>query len=253
MSAPSPTNVDNWDDHWDQYASTASENPAQRYRREQVFASLGEPRRLLDVGSGQGDLLLEVNKRWVDADLLGIELSASGIDVARRKVPVATFVQRNLLEAAPASDEHAGWATHAVCSEVLEHVDDPVLLLQQARRYMAPGCVLVVTVPGGPRSTFDRHIGHRRHFTTSALRDVLSDAGFDVIDIRGAGFPVFNIYKLLVIARGRKLVDDVSSSSASPSSGLAGAVMKAFVPLFWLARPRSRWGWQMIAVARVPD
>ena len=26
----------------------------------------------------------------------------------------------------------AGWGTHAVCSEVLEHVDDPVTLLRGA-------------------------------------------------------------------------------------------------------------------------
>ncbi len=34
--------------------------------------------------------------------------------------------------------------------------------------YLAPGCRLVVTVPGGPRSAFDRHIGHRRHFSACA-------------------------------------------------------------------------------------
>jgi 2-polyprenyl-3-methyl-5-hydroxy-6-metoxy-1,4-benzoquinol methylase len=36
-----------------------------------------------------------------------------------------------------------------VCSEVLEHVDRPRELLANAAAYLAPGCRLVVTVPGG--------------------------------------------------------------------------------------------------------
>ena len=44
---------------------------------------------------------------------------------------------------------YAGWATDAVCSEVLEHVDSPVLFLQAARPWLADGSRLIVTVPGG--------------------------------------------------------------------------------------------------------
>jgi len=62
-----------------------------------------------------------------------------------------------------------GWATDATCSEVLEHVDDPKRLMVRSRTLLAPGCRLVVTVPGGPMSCFARHIGHRRHFTPSGL------------------------------------------------------------------------------------
>ena len=38
----------------------------------------------------------------------------------------------------------------------------------------------VVTVPGGPRSALDLHIGHRRHFTPDDISQVLTDAGFKV-------------------------------------------------------------------------
>ena len=117
-------------------------------------------------------------------------------------MPDAVFVQRDLTRAEPPPPEHGGWATHAVCSEVLEHVDDPGGLLEVSRRYLAPGCRLVVTVPGGPMTAYDRHIGHRRHFQPRELADLLRGAGFDVLRATGAGFPVFNLYRLLMRALG---------------------------------------------------
>jgi hypothetical protein len=52
-----------------------------------------------------------------------------------------------------------------------------------------------------------------------------------------------------VILRGRRLADDVSDRVESP---LARAVMAGFRVLFGLNLPRSRWGWQVMAVARMP-
>jgi trans-aconitate methyltransferase len=67
-----------------------------------------------------------VRARFPSAQLLGLELSQSGVEISRQKVPEARFVQRNLLEKVEVPEDQRGWATHAVCSEVIEHVDDPV-------------------------------------------------------------------------------------------------------------------------------
>jgi SAM-dependent methyltransferase len=251
MTAELPAH-DDWDRHWDDYSQAASENPAQRYRRRLASALLerqGQPQRLVDVGSGQGDFLHAAATRWPGADLLGLEISAHGVRESERKVPRARFLHRDLLAAPDVPPELSRWGTHAVCSEVLEHVDDPVGLLRRARDYLATGCRLVVTVPGGPMSAFDRHIGHRRHFTPQTLTAALEEAGFDVALATGAGFPFFNLYRALVIARGERLVDDVASHDGSGASVPARAAMLAFRPLFALNLPRSRWGTQMVAVA----
>ena len=245
---------DDWDAHWGDYADSARDNPAQAYRRRRIFAHLGNvgiPMRIVDIGCGQGDLLQELAGTYPDSDLLGLELSQNGIDVARRKVPRAAFVQRNLLDPDMSAGNHISWGTHAVCSEVLEHVDDPVRLLEAARKYLAPGAAVVITVPGGPRSAFDRHIGHRQHFDTVGLRSLLVRAGLEVEGIEAAGFPVFNLYKLLVIVRGKRLIAD-AAASASRTSWAAKAAMRIFDRLFILARSHSRFGWQLVAVARVP-
>jgi SAM-dependent methyltransferase len=246
---------DDWDRHWIEYADAAEHNPAQRYRRRLVFDLLAlgsEPTRVLDVGSGQGDFAAELQRRHPEAELFGLEVSESGIEIAKRKAPRAAFVQRDLTKEGDPDPGHARWASHAVCSEVLEHVDRPGDLIANAAAYMAPGCRLVVTVPGGPMSAFDRHIGHRRHFSPAALRNLLHDAGFEVDMAGGAGFPFFNLYRLVVIMRGRRLVDDVTAEGGSESR-LANAVMSVFRALFRLNLPIKRWGWQTVALARRPD
>ena len=67
---------DDWDQHWDNYAGAAERNPAQRYRRRVVLGLLeahGTPRRLLDIGSGQGDSWRLPRAAGRSAELLGIE------------------------------------------------------------------------------------------------------------------------------------------------------------------------------------
>jgi SAM-dependent methyltransferase len=246
---------DDWDAHWEHYAESAAENPAQRMRHDLIGQLLSEDRgkgamRLFDLGSGQGDLVQKLALLLPEAELVGAELSESGVAISRRKVPRATFVVADIFEQPPALKEFAGWATHAFCSEVLEHVDDPVAFLKVAREYMAPGARLIVTVPAGPMSAFDRHIGHRRHFDRAQIHSMLEKAGYSAERIYLAGFPFFNLYRLLVIARGKRLARDVEAESKGIMTTLAGKLMKLFGILFRANMQDSRFGWQLIAVAR---
>jgi SAM-dependent methyltransferase len=243
--------TDDWNRHWQSYAQAAARNPAQAYRRRLVLrllADVGPPERLLDIGSGTGDLALAIRRAFADAEILGLDISAAGVDVAQEKVSSAMFLQRNLLEPGEPEERLRGWATHAVCSEVLEHVDDPARVLANTVPYLAPGCRLVVTVPGGPMSDFDRHIGHRRHYRPAELRRLLEAAGFRVERATGAGFPFFNLYRLVVILRGRRLIADSERGRAGKSARFA---MHMFGFLFRLNLASSPWGWQTIALARI--
>jgi SAM-dependent methyltransferase len=208
----------------------------------------GSPRRVLDIGAGTGDLALTLRESYPDAEIAGTDLSDAGLELARQKVPSAHFFVRDLLETEEPPAEFWGWATHAVCSEVLEHVDDPARLLANAIPYLAPGCRLVITVPGGPISAFDRHIGHRRHYRPAELRQLLERAGFQVELATGAGFPFFNLYRLVVILRGRRLIRD---AEAADTSAPALLVMRLFGLLFRLNLDSSGWGWQTVACARL--
>jgi SAM-dependent methyltransferase len=254
---PEGARGDDWDQHWDDYSAAAEANPAQRYRRRlalRLLAQDGEPQRLLDLGSGQGDLLRDAAARWPNADFLGVEPSEVGVAESREKVPPARFLACDLMADHGALPEDLrGWATHAVCSEVLEHVDEPAALLSAARAAMAPGCRLVVTVPGGRMSAFDETIGHRRHYTPESLAATMREGGFEPDWTSGAGFPFFNLYRALVIARGDKLASDVASGQKGGPSAAARLAMLAFRPLFRMCLTRSPWGVQIVGIARLRD
>jgi trans-aconitate methyltransferase len=253
VSGPPVTSADDWDAHWDAFSSANERNPAQDYRRRVAMRLLeadGVPLRLLDIGSGQGNLLVAARRRWPRAELAGLEGSKRGAAATEALLPGVAVEVRDLLADGGPSQALSRWATHALCSEVLEHVDDPVLLMRNASDYLAPACRVVVTVPGGRVSAFDRHIGHRRHFTPQSLREVLTDAGLTVEWTSGAGFPFFNLYRALVVARGQRLVDDAAGGPGGEPRRPLRLAMAAFQPLFRLNLERTRLGTQIIGVAR---
>jgi SAM-dependent methyltransferase len=245
---------DDWNAHWNRYAKSAELNAAQRMRHDLVAGLVCETAsssvRVLDIGSGQGDFLQIVRSLLPDAEIVGADVSESGVVISRGKVARATFIVGDIFRSPPALNDFAGWATHAVCSEVLEHVDDPVSFLRLARKYLAPGARLVVTVPGGPVSAFDRHIGHRQHFDRRKTHAMLEQAGYAVERIYLTGFPFFNLYRLLVVARGRRLARDAEKQSSGILFSLTSAMMRLFRFLFHFNLRDSPFGWQVVAVAR---
>jgi len=245
---------DDWDTHWDRFASTASINPAQEMRFELVTkmlakAGVADDSRIFDIGSGQGDLLQKLRSWMPGAALAGVELSQRGAEISRKKVPDANILVADLFNPPPSMDALLNWATHATCSDVIEHVDSPVQFLRSAGKYLEQRAVLVVTVPGGPMSAFDRQIGHRTHFTKESITAVLTEAGFSVERVYLSGFPFFNLYRLAVIARGEKLAADFAGDERGAMARIAGVAMRAFHYLLRCCLDNSPWGWQVVAVA----
>ncbi|GAA0725772.1 class I SAM-dependent methyltransferase [Dactylosporangium roseum] len=255
----SPQDPNDWDHHWDAYGEAAEGNPANVYRRQLMLRLLGRPAAgstVLDIGSGQGEFAVHLQRTYPDVAVWGVEYSAEGVArsqaVAAKEGVAAKFRQVDLLQPVDLPDGPPP-AAYAVCSEVLEHVDDPTLLIRNARALLAPGCRVVITVPGGPRSAFDHHIGHFQHFTAAKLHGVLTDAGYTVERVLRTGFPFFNLYKLAVIARGRKLIEDVERREPGSRTVPGERAMKAFFDFgFRHSMDNFPLGWQMAAVATVP-
>ncbi len=240
---------DNWDQHWADFSEAARNGPSTAWRSRLVMRLLGvqdDPSlRFLEIGSGTGEFAQMFCNRYGQTCFLGVEKSHTGVELSKKRVPGARFFERDLLMPPEAGQVTDFAATHALCSEVLEHVDDPSLLLRNAAAYMAYGCKLVVTVPGGPRNAFYAHIGHRRHYTPAELKQLLESSGFEVETAFGAGFPFFNLFRLLLAWRGEKLIQDVSGPP--PLMVRFGSFL--FEILFRLNVGR-RWGWQTLATAR---
>jgi SAM-dependent methyltransferase len=243
--------TDNWDQHWTDFTAASENAPSTRYRfrlclRLLRIRSGGLGVRLLEIGSGTGAFAKAFLNRYPRAEYLGLELSQTGVEAGRRQAPAGRFLQKNLLQHSNAGEQIAFQATHVICMEVLEHVDEPIMLLRNATEYMMPGCRIIVTVPGGTLHEFYRHIGHRRHYSKGDLGRLLADTGFTVERVYDAGFPFFNIYQLLIKWRGARLVKDATGRGSFPVR--LGSVI--FTALFRLNL--MRWGWQTIGIASYP-
>jgi SAM-dependent methyltransferase len=238
--------ADDWDAHWKSFSLASEMAPATKYRHQLCIKLLhlnktGAGVRLLDIGSGTGGFAGLFCSRFPKAEFLGLELSQAGVELSRSRVPQARFERHDLMTVRPRTPDFQ--ATHAICSEVLEHLDDPKILLQNAMSFMASGCRIVITVPGGKPNAFDKYIGHRRHYDATALQALLESAGLCVELSTGVGFPFFNLYRLLTTWRGERLKEDVSGS---PSMLVRFGTL-VFGTLFKLNL--TSMGWQTVAVA----
>jgi 2-polyprenyl-3-methyl-5-hydroxy-6-metoxy-1,4-benzoquinol methylase len=109
--------------------------------------------RLLDIGCGYGLLLDEARLRGYD--VLGVDLSSDSVRHARDALglPVLEGTAGELgLE--------AGTFDAIVMSDVIEHFDDPLRMLQLCQELLAPGGALVIATPD-PSSITARLAGAR--------------------------------------------------------------------------------------------
>lgn len=252
-----------YDRMWRSYAHLDAASPAAHHRRRLVgrLAARFAPnaRRALDVGCGPGDLLEELAERLPGARISGADVSEQSIALARKKDPGAELFLADLtapdFEARQA--DRLGLFDLVVCSEVLEHIEDDALAARRLAEWLAPGGQLIVTVPGGRMSRFDRVIGHHRHYRPRQLRRLLQGAELEVERVVAWGFPFHNLYRSAVRVASRVAIRPGSPRQAD-GGGVVGDALghayalfgRALKPLFYLNL--DRWGEQLLAVARRP-
>jgi 2-polyprenyl-3-methyl-5-hydroxy-6-metoxy-1,4-benzoquinol methylase len=253
-----------YDQMWKDYGHLDAVSPAAFHRRR-VIVQLAkqharQARTILDVGCGQGELLRELSDAIPSARVHGADLSEQSLVDSRRRNPTFDLFELNITHDRFATQYSARFSAFdfLVCSEVLEHIPDHELAARHLLELLRPSGVAIVTVPGGKMSAFDKVIGHQRHYTRAKLDQLLTSAGFEVIDVLAWGFPFHTFYRAAVrIASGMAVP---GQEKAAPGSGAGKGVVssvlggaysvfgKVLKPLFYLNA--SRGGEQLIAIAK---
>ncbi len=103
------------------------------------LAVQGQPARVLDLATGSGDLALAIKARWPEAMVIGADFCAPMLAEARRK-GLTDLVVADALRL-PFADELFDVVTIAFG---LRNMEDWQAALQECRRVVAPGGVLLV-------------------------------------------------------------------------------------------------------------
>ena len=124
-------------------ADETVENYYENPRPELVALVPARARVVVDVGCGQGALGGAI-RRERGAWVLGLEYVPEAAEVARRRLDRVERVDLDAIEELPVA---IGAVDAFVCGDVLEHLRDPERLLRLLRRYLAPGGVIVASIP----------------------------------------------------------------------------------------------------------
>jgi SAM-dependent methyltransferase len=131
------------------------------------------PGRVLDIGTGTGDAALAIARRWPDAEVVGVDLSARMVEEARRKTPpdLAGRVRFEQADAAalPFADAAFDLVTLA----------NAIPFFDELARILAPGGRVAFGASGGA--------GTPIYVPPERLRDELGKRGFEDFRETAAG------------------------------------------------------------------
>jgi 2-polyprenyl-3-methyl-5-hydroxy-6-metoxy-1,4-benzoquinol methylase len=108
-------------------------------------SSLPAGARILDVGCGNGVISRHLGR--MGFNVLGIDVSEKTIETARSltDIPNVEFRKKSAEELVASGEKYDA----VICSEVLEHLNDPGSLLRVLYQSLADNGKLIVTVPNG--------------------------------------------------------------------------------------------------------
>lgn len=197
----------------------------ERVKEFLVMLSGSSPKKLLDVGCGDGGLGLLLG-RALGSKVYGVDIAQKGVLLAKKKGVAAKVgdVQRRI-------PFDSGQFDVIVANEIIEHLYDPDTFLKEVSRVLAKNGLLIIGTPNLAfwfnrilfffglyplyleASVTNRHVGigflrkyaaiqpvgHVRVFTLLALQDMLNLWGFEVVAVRGKSVPFETSNKLVSV------------------------------------------------------
>lgn len=177
------------------YAHAFSITDSDQFRLEKVLTFIGEDKKVLDIGCGDGFLMEKIKRQ--NNEVEGIEISQPAIKKARKRGFIVHAVSLNDVYW---SRKINGKFDVVWAGEVIEHIFDTDNFLKNTRRVLKKDGVFVLSTPN--LASFGRRIllllginpllettarrydaGHIRYFTFKNLTQLLKEHQFDVEQI----------------------------------------------------------------------
>ena len=141
------------------------------------------PGKLLEIGCGTGDFLLEAQSQGFDVS--GLEISSDAVDIANNRLKIIVVRQGTLEEA---GFEKSSFDLIALF-DVIEHVRDPLSFLDQIYGLLKPGGKVAIVTPSLDswsaklmgRHWMDYKLEHLWYFNQYSIKRALIKSGFSQI------------------------------------------------------------------------
>jgi SAM-dependent methyltransferase len=132
----------------------------------------------LEIGCGTGFVLAGFARAMPQLSMHASEVSSTGLPFAAQRVPQAALFQMDA-RAIPFADHFDVIGMF----DVLEHIEEDVTVLGEARRALRAGGGLIITVPQHRFlwSLYDEHAHHVRRYAATELRAKVLKAGFRIV------------------------------------------------------------------------
>lgn len=187
-----------------------------RRRTDEVEAALrryrnGQLKLIVDMGTADGLMLDMLRQRMGPLTFFGIDLS-----FALLHANLNDGVLRAQADALHVPVK-AGIADAVIATALIEHVSDAAAMLQECAHMLRPGGILVLTTPDPFMERISsaigllREAGHQRTFDLGALRKLVNENGFGVMEaykfmFSPVGFPAEKAIERVLRVLGLDLI-----------------------------------------------
>jgi 2-polyprenyl-3-methyl-5-hydroxy-6-metoxy-1,4-benzoquinol methylase len=200
-------------------SSQSSDKGYYEQARHEVLALIPVgTKRLLDVGCSNGATAALAKKQFGIEYVVGVELFPDAAETARKRLD--EVIEGNIeILTLPYTDDYFDCI---ICADILEHTQNPWLVLTALRRLISPNGVVIASIPNIGhivpllKIAFDRFEyeesgildkTHLRFFTLHTIKQMFSETGFqiEVISTNKSKSWKFAILKVLTLGLFERL------------------------------------------------
>jgi 2-polyprenyl-3-methyl-5-hydroxy-6-metoxy-1,4-benzoquinol methylase len=201
--------------------------------------------RVLEVGAGIGTIAAKMAERKPASQITALEPAENLFDelqAATARLPNVTPLQLTSQDLARTRPQQFDSIVYV---NVLEHILDDDAEMRIAFDLLAPGGSLGVFVPAMSRlyGSLDYKSGHHRRYDKAQLRQVISGAGFEIVDLRYLEVAGVLPYWLMYRALNRQ-------SLSTMSSGVFDGLIVPISKMMQRVVPNPPFGKNLLAIAR---
>lgn len=203
---PVKRTIEDYDQIAEEYCKKTEEEGDREFHERMLDRTLNflpsEPR-VIDLGCGDGRDTEYMRKKGVD--VVGIDLSGSMIDLARKKYPESAFIQADMRDTVfPDDSFHGAWASASLINLPKSEFSR---VEKEVYRIVEPEGIFAFSFKEGDREGFEESVveGHERYYSYYTLDEIEDELNlFDMVKSERCPKKIFGSDFIYCWARGKK-------------------------------------------------